>query len=144
MTDMGLCPTPRPSLGGGGRQARGCTVVVVNVVGRGTALSSTGHPRAYPEPPGAAKAKRKRHDVSLGGPWRTRVRRSCPIEEGTTPLSPRSAGGSLGVWCETDSQGMRDSPPWPDSNRLAPSTTDRHVRVVAPIDAGHRQSSPCP
>ena len=46
---------------------RGCTVDGVNVVGRGTAPSSTGHPRAYPEPPGAAKARRKRHGRE---PWR--------------------------------------------------------------------------
>jgi hypothetical protein len=32
------------------------------------------------------KAERKRHDVSLGGPRRTRVRHSCPTEEGPTPL----------------------------------------------------------
>ena len=43
-------------------------------------------PEAYQEPPGAAKAKRKRHPVSLGGPRRTLVRQSCPTDEGTTPL----------------------------------------------------------
>lgn len=44
-------------------------------------------PEAYQEPPGAAKAKRKRHDVSLGGPWRTLVRQSCPTDEEPTPLA---------------------------------------------------------
>lgn len=45
-------------------------------------------PEAYQEPPGAAKAKRKRHRVSLGGPRRTLVRRSCPTDEGPLPLRP--------------------------------------------------------
>lgn len=46
-------------------------------------------PEAYQEPPGAAKAKRKRHLVSLGGPRGTLVRQSCPTDEGPLPLRPR-------------------------------------------------------
>lgn len=50
-------------------------------------------PEAYQEPPGAAKVKRKRHLVSLGGPRRTLVRRSCSTDEGPLPLRPRSCWG---------------------------------------------------
>lgn len=39
-------------------------------------------PEAYQEPPGAAKAERKRHEVSLGGPRRALERRNCPADEG--------------------------------------------------------------
>lgn len=49
--------------------------------------------RAYPEPTRGAKAKRKRHGVSLGAPRRTRVRQSCPTDERPHPLSPTSACG---------------------------------------------------
>lgn len=48
-----------------------------------------GTPKGPPRPSASVT------DVSLGGPWRTRVRQSCPIEEGTTPLRPRPAGGGL-------------------------------------------------
>lgn len=58
-------------------------------------------PEACQEPPGAAKAERKRHLVSLGGPRRTLVRRSCPTDEGPLPLRPRSCAGPAlhGVGC---------------------------------------------
>lgn len=51
-------------------------------------------PEAYQEPPGAAKAERKRHGVSLGGPRGTLARRSCPTDEGPLPLRPRSCRSS--------------------------------------------------
>ncbi|MBC3842864.1 hypothetical protein GXW82_29880 [Streptacidiphilus sp. 4-A2] len=64
------------------------TVVVEAVGSRGSSLVGRA-PEAYQEPPGAAKAKRKRHPVSLGGPRRTLERQSCPTDEGTTPLRPQ-------------------------------------------------------
>lgn len=63
----------------------GCGFVVVWGCGRGRGSLAARSPEAYQEPPGAAKAERTRHGVSLGGPRGTLVRRSCPTDEGPPP-----------------------------------------------------------
>ena len=110
--DAGLCPTPRPP-SEGPRTVRQCSNAGGCEGSRGGFLLDRA-PGAYQEPPGAAKAKRKRHGVSLGGPRRTLVRRSCPIEEGPTPLSPTPA--------ETQDQGP-------------PAARHRESRTVEPTAA---------
>lgn len=72
----------------------GCVVVGGGGARGGSLLGRA--PGAYQEPPGAAKAERTRHEVSLGGPRRTLVRRSCPTEEGPTPRAASCRGTAAG------------------------------------------------
>lgn len=87
-------------------QARGRTVDVVNVAGCGTAPSLTGHPRAYPEPPGAAMAKRKRHGRE---PWR-------PLENPGAAELPDRGGNhpAQSQLCRWRRQQQRSMCPLPD------------------------------
>ncbi|GAA0694187.1 hypothetical protein GCM10010193_56170 [Kitasatospora atroaurantiaca] len=82
-----LCLNPCPPSEGPGVEHR-CGTVVVNGGGSRVVPLAGRSPEAYQEPPGTAKAERKRHGVSLGGPRRTLVRRSCPTDEGPVPLRP--------------------------------------------------------
>lgn len=85
----GLRPRPRPSLRGAGgrvrvRLRRGERSRVAGGVPRRPVTEGVaGTPRA-------AKAKRTRHGVSLGGTRGTLVRRSCPTDEGPPRAQARS------------------------------------------------------
>jgi len=86
--EMGLCPSPRPSLGGVG-QAR--TLRFVGGLGSGGSLLDRA-PEAYPEPRRGATAGRERHCVSRCAPPGTRVRAGMPDRGGNPRTATHLAG----------------------------------------------------
>lgn len=83
-----------PSEGQGAQHWRG--TVVVDGWGRGVGPSPIGPRRRTRNLQGPPRPERKRAEGSLGGPWRTLVRRSCPTDEGPAPLSSSGVQRSAG------------------------------------------------